>query len=195
MRYVLTLSVLLFSCAIFAQEPGYLKADPPRRSPPPPSGPLLADKFQQARGLKSYEVQTLHYNRVACFRRIFSQSGMSIEGDADLKSTNVGADMAEIEFPAYINMTSFNSVNPFGNGVQSIETMTGRRLVKTHPWPVEAALTLSKKVTVRFEDTRPPQLVDAITEVRVTEGGYPSTYIVKETVLLPQKFSIYFICQ
>lgn len=204
----------LISFSAFAEEPGYMKNETPLPAPaqkpapskPPeikiperraaqPAMPLLKEKFTRARGLKAYEVQTLHYNRVACQRRIFSQSGLSVEGDADLKSTNVGADMAEIEFPAYINMSSFNSVNPFNNGVVSIETMTGRRLVKTHPWPNEKALVLNKKVTVTFDDDRAPVLADAVTDIRVTEESYPSTFVVKETVLLPKPFSIYYICQ
>lgn len=211
MRPVLAALFLLGAASVFAEEPGYFKLDPPSevkpawpkaptmhfdpRGPEKMPAPLLAEKFARARGLKAYEVQTLHYNRVACQRRIFSQSGLSIEGDADLKSTSVGDDLAEIEFPAYINMNSFNSVNPFGNGVISLETMTGRRLVKTHPWLGEKPLVLNKKVTVTFDDERKPVHTDAVTEVRVTEEGYPSTFVIKETILLPNKFSLYFICQ
>lgn len=178
LKQAIVLFFILNSLGAYAQEPK-----------------LLAEKFKRARGMKAYEVQTLHYNRVACQRRIFSQSGTSVEGDADLKSTNVGADLAEIEFPAYIHLSSFNSVNPFDNGVESLETMTGRRLVKTHPWPMEKPLTLNKKVTVTFSDERKPALVDAIAEVRVTEESYPSTFIIKETVLLPKPFSIFYLCQ
>jgi hypothetical protein len=180
-------------------EPGYLKAAPPP-SPTPtvirPKGPLLEDKFLRARGLKAYEVQTLHYNRVSCVRRLFSQSGLSLEGDADLKSTNVGSDLAEIEFPAHVDFTAFNSVNPFANGVQSIETMTGRRLVRTHPWPDEKPLVITKKVTVRYEaEDKKPELVDSVAEIRVTEESYPSTFIVKETVMLAKRISIYYLCR
>ncbi len=157
--------------------------------------PLLTEKFKHARGLKAYEVQTLHYNRVACERRIYSQTGKSVEGDADLKATNTGADLAEIEFPAYINMNSFNSVNPFGNGVESLETMTGRRLIKTHPWPAERSLILEKKINVTFADDRKPVLAEAVTEVRVSEESYPSTYLVKETIKLPEPFSVFYICR
>lgn len=180
--------LVMFLPQLIWAEPGQLKPVPIH------SGIILADRFLNARGLKDFEVQTLHYNRVACARRLFSQSGKSIEGDADIKATSVASDMIEVEFPMYVNFTSFNSVSPFRNEVESLETMTGRRLIKTHPWVGERSLIITKQLKLRYEKSE-SQLVSSTAEVRVMEESYPSTFIIKETVMAAKPFSVYFICQ
>lgn len=166
------------------------------KTPPPSTKPkkVLADMFAQARGMKAFEVQTLHYNRVACSRRLFTESGASLEGDGDIKATNIGMDLAEVEFPTYIHLSSFNSVSPFDNKVESMETMTGRILIKTHPWKDDLPLKIHKTLNIQFEDGS-KKLVESIAEIRVAEEGYSAGFVIKETVMLPKKFSIYFLCR
>ncbi len=94
----------------------------------------------------------------------------------------------------HVNFGSFNSSNPFANGVESLETLTGRRLIKTNPWKVARPLVITKQLNMKFEDGS-SRLVNSVAEVRVMEETYPSTYIIKETIEEPKPFSIYFICR
>ncbi|MGZ3723258.1 MAG: hypothetical protein ACXVA9_10025 [Bdellovibrionales bacterium] len=212
-------AVMIWPLAVFAQEPGYLTNDSPLPAAPrveksapeqttPPvrptpsqaprksNQPLLTDQFAHARGLKTYEIQTIHYNRIACDRRIFSPSGQSIEGDGDLKAVNVPPDFIEVEFPSHVGFESFNAENPFQNGVSDLETTTSRQLVNVREWVDGRPLILNKRVRVRYSDDKtPPQTVMAVDEIKVKDGTYPSTYIVRETIQTEPKFNLYFICQ
>jgi hypothetical protein len=195
-----------------AQEPGYFHIEtppppavtpapaappaPPSRPAPSPSTPLLSSRFSQARGLKDYEVQTLHYQRVSCDRRIFTASGQSIEGDGDLKATKVDPDFLEIEFPAHVSFESYGARNPYQNGVADMDTVTGRQLISVRGWIDGQTLKLRKYVTVSFvQEGTAPKTVRAEDEFRVMDGTYPSTYLVRETVFLDSGFVLYYMCQ
>lgn len=216
-------AVALCSITAAAQEPGYLINESPAaprvespapltpigksatqpegqgarltRSPRTPRQPFLAEQFAHARGLKNYEIQTIHYNRISCDRRIFTASGHSVEGDGDLKAVSVPPDFIEVEFPSHVGFESFQAVNPYQNGLLDLETATSRQLVNVREWTDGKSLILNKKVHVRFTADKPSQTVPATVEIKVKDGTYPSTYIIRETIEIEPKFNLYFICQ
>lgn len=191
----ISIIALLLALPAYAQEPGFI-LNGMQIKKLLPSQPLLKDVFAHSRGLKTYEVQTLHYNRIACNRRIFSASGLSIEGDGDVKATNVPPDFIEVEFPTHVSFESFGAHNNFGNGISDMETVTSRELIMVRDWEDGKSLVFRKHMTLRFtEDAKSPQVVPAVAEMRVKDGTYPSTYIIRETIEGPRRFSLYYICQ
>lgn len=217
--------VLLFiSLAVFAQEPGYLLNDAPapakesRQRAPSPSKidelapieshkplpranvestqDLLVEQFARARGLQGYEIQTLPYNRISCDRRLYTANGHSVEGDADIKATNGPPDFLEVEFASHVTFESFGAENPYRNGVSDLETVTSRQLVKVRDWNEGAPLQLTRHMLVRYaDDKKLAGSVAAFAEVRVMDGTYPSTYIIREIVKTTPEFTLYYFCQ
>lgn len=194
----LILAFLIGSTAS-AKEPGYLK----NQTPPPPkklplNGPQtplnLANQFATARGLTESEIKALHYNRVACARRIYSNSGLALEGDADLKVTAVTEHLYEAEFPSFIRLSAFD---PNETGIDTIETSFSRQLVSFKNWPEKAPLKLFKSVRLRYEAKgKKDAKAYVMDEFKILEEGYPPKFIVKETVSSDSKRQVfYFICQ
>lgn len=188
-------------------------AKPPLASPPgvktpapepPPAAPakkavartMMSEEFAKARGLSEGDIRGMHYNRVACARRMFSPDGWLINGDADIKVTNVAGDYLEAEMPAQYSFVAFGGFNPYMNGVSEVTSALALQLVHVKKWPEGKPLRLKKFVEVRFVDeNRQPQIVPAIDEVRMLTNAYPPTYLVRETVFLDKPFSLYFFCQ
>ena len=155
----------------------------------------LEERFLRGRGLKEYELQTMHYGRVPCGRRLFKGDGQSIEGDADIKATLTPSGLLEIEIPLHVTFEAFGAINPFNNGVASIETAHGRRLLDLKGWKNGSPVQIQKNVSLHFSDARPPAVVQATSEVRVIDETYPSTYLVRETIHADKPFQIFLICQ
>lgn len=194
----------IFVRSSLAEEPGHFEvetAPAPRESPSP--SPLtnlrrdrrsqLGTEFAKASGLKADQALTLDVQRISCNRRIFSPSGLSLEGEADLKVAHTVADLFEIEFPSYL---FFGDHNPYHNGIDNIETVPGRQLVNMHDWQDGESLRVSKNVVLVFADDKTaPQTVPAVDEFRVIGETYPPTLIVRETIFAEKNFAIYWICQ
>lgn len=174
-----------------------LKIEAPLPNPPKiKSHQILTQEFANARGLSDFEMRSMHYNRVACSRRIFTPSGQSVEGDGDIKVTKVGSNFLEVEFPSQITFTMFGTTNPYKNGVADVETTTSRQLINLRQWQNGQSLALKKLVTVYPEkEDQIPYQTEATVEVRVIDDSYPRLYIVRETVMTEPKFTYYFICE
>jgi hypothetical protein len=190
----------------WAQEPGYLRNETPApRAPKPVPAPrvepdeetaLLTAEFARARGLDRYEVRTLDYMRIACARRVFSPDGWQVQGDADLKVTNVGPDYLAAELPSHFSFVSFGGFNPYGNAMSDVDTVSSVVLLNVRRWRDGQVLKIKKLVNVSSTvDNSPPENVPALDEIKVLDGTYPSMFMVRETIYAKTKFTVYFICQ
>lgn len=217
LAFIIILSIAPF--AAIAEEPGqfHLENPPPEQQPEvkpqpeehPDSNPpaetrtespndhtLLKWEFTNARGLTAFDIRGMQYNRVSCDRRLFAPTGASVEGDGDIKVTHIEPDFVEIEMPSHISFVAYGMVNPYQNGVAEVESLMGRRLLDLQHWSEGQSLRIEKYVTVSFsEENTQPATVQAVDEVRALAGTYPNMYVVKETVFLEKKFSLYFLCQ
>ncbi|MGE4131296.1 MAG: hypothetical protein AB7F86_06635 [Bdellovibrionales bacterium] len=192
---VLIALLLIVTAKSQAEEPGYYKIDSKTYRLPGQATANLRQIFAGARGLHRYEFETLHYNRVACGRRLFTATGESLEGDGDLKATLIPPGFLEIEFPTYLSLGAFGSENPFHNEVGEIETVHGRTLLQLRDWRDGTALSISKQSRLQFISNKPSETVKSRVEVRVLDGTYPSTYLVREVVETQPKMEIYLVCQ
>lgn len=179
MKHVLILLIGLAGPTLaVAQELGHYHIDIPTPVPAP------AEAFK-SRGLTSTEVMSLHSQRIACARRLYARDGHSLEGDADLKVTQITQDLMEVEFPAHYQI-----------GTSEINTVVLRQLLNVRRWVDGKSLKLTTSVTVNFLDKKEAaQTVPATVEVRVIDGAYPPTFLLKETVMTEKKIEVYFICQ
>lgn len=190
------LLLLILPTAVFATEPGYLHNDSPPPKPKKAAVETHMDmerQFTKAKGLTELQVQALHFNRVACGRKIYSRTGWSVEGDADLKISFVAAELYEAEFPSHLTLAVFD---PYQNGFDQIESSVSRQLVNFAHWPAGRTLKLFKSVSLSYMDPNTPkQTAYAADEFKVIENSYPPTFIVKETIYAKKKLYFYFICQ
>jgi hypothetical protein len=196
---------LLFVVPATAQEPGQIhngSALPPEtKLPPPRSEPerrghfLLHDEFLSARGFSSAEIQAvvMSINRMSCLRRVFSPSGLSLNGDGDLMSTQVAGPLHQLEFRTEVYLGDFN---PFRNGVDFYQTIAVRRLMNFASWVEGQPLRIAKQVALTYDDVMgTTEAVNALDEVRILGDNYPPTYIVRETIFSRRRFHVYFVCQ
>lgn len=191
----MNLSILLMLTSALAQEPGQLSNELPQGQRHKDLS-VLTTEFAQARGLSAAEIRGMHYNRVACGRRVFTPNGRSLEGDGDLKVTRATFDLYEIEFPSHITFTMFGALNHFRNGVADIDATASRQLINLKDWVDGQSLILSKYVTVYFEDeAQEPHTAMAVSEVKVLRDHLPALYIVRETIFTDRKFSYYYLCE
>lgn len=198
------LSCFLLPFTVLAQEPGLFKRSPPVSAKPqapkakkyankPIPKPLFRTQFEQARGLSKYEIQTLHIQRVACARRIYSPTGWALNGEADLKVVGIVNDLFQIDFPSRVYLGDFN---PYQNGVLEVQTEPFRQVMNFNQWQGDRTFRLQKTVTVTFADeSRSPVTVPATDEVRVISETSPPTLIVRETIHTEKNFVLYFICR
>jgi hypothetical protein len=194
-------SLILFFALfhLHAQEPGHLVNENLIETPPPQTFleqnhmANLTKEFNRAKGLTDLDARGLQYNRVSCERKIYSPSGWTLEGDADLKVVEAVTGLYEMEFPSHLFLRDFN---PYQNGYVTIETVPSRQLINLKQWKNGQSLKLFKTVRLtkgRDEDDAGTAYVSD--EFKVIAETYPATFIVKETIFTSQKFSLYFFCR
>jgi len=195
--------ILILSFACHAQEPGHFDIEtqppPPAASPPPSDNflknnhrAILREQFNRAKGLSDSDARNLGIQRISCDRRVYSPTGWSLEGNADVKAVAVTADLYEMEFPSSLYM---RDLNPYQNHVMEIEAVASRQLVDLGHWQDGQSLKIFKTVSVsNVDDDAPAKAVFASDEIKVIEESFPPMYIVKEIVLTEKPFSYYFLC-
>lgn len=196
-----SLVAFLIAWPALAEEPGYLRnAKPlvPREAPPKAVQQLqtMEREFAAGRGLNDYEVRTLGFQRVSCDRRLFSPDGFQIQGDGDLKVTDMGSDNIMAEFPSHFSFVAYDGFNPYRHGISDVDTVSALQFIKVRPWRNGQPLTIKKWVSVTFADEkRAPQRALAVGEFRVMGGTYPLTFVVRETIFSDPPFTVYYLCR
>jgi hypothetical protein len=184
--------ILLLPISTLAAEPGHLHNE----NPPPHTAQAKMDlrqAFAKAKGLSENQLKELHYNRIACARRIYSPAGWSVDGDADLKIVEVTSNLFEAEFPSHLNLASFD---PYQADLDQIETVTSRQLVNFGGWTDGQSMKLFKTVSLSYMDPNTPKATGYVTdEFKIIEDTYPPTFIVKETISVGKNLIFYFVCQ
>lgn len=175
-------------------EPGHLK-NPEIKVPPKPKY-ILKEDFERSKGLSPYELRGLHYSRVSCARRVFTPSGQSLEGDGDLKVTQIGVNYVEVDFPSKITFSLYGARNPFKNDVSDIDSDTSRSLVPLRHWQDGETLKFTKNITVHStKRTKLPEQLTSDVEVRVLPDSYPPLFIVRQRFHTNPAFTAYFLCE
>ena len=202
----------LVSINVWATEPGYLVNEKPPAPPkvaqakPPPQKPSakpfepapkdskvsLDTEFKRARGLNAAEAQLLDYQRISCDRRIYTQDGETLDGDADLKVTRVNYDLVEAEFPARIYLAVHN---PWQNGLMEIESASPRKLINLRDWQDGQSLKIDKRVSlVPADRSAAPRIARAETEFRIVRDTYPPQFIVRESIAGTPQLTLFYFC-
>jgi len=172
-------------------EPGNLK------NHRPPSKPkyVLKEDFARARGLGPYELRSLHYQRVSCGRRVFTPSGQSLEGDGDLKVTQIGVNYVEVDFPSQITFSRYDASNPYKNDIEDIDSDSSRSLVALRHWQDGESLKFTKNITVHSKTSKSPQKLTSDVEIRVIPDSYPSLFLIRQRFHTNPTITAYFICE
>jgi hypothetical protein len=119
-----------------------------------------------------------------------------VEGDADLKATDVDGKFLQVELSSHFNFVAFATVNPFKNGVYDAESMSTNQMIRIEPWRDGDSLKLKKYLSIRFiDDEKPPQIVPVVDEIRVIDGVYPPLMLIRETVYTDEPFYLYLLCR
>lgn len=119
-----------------------------------------------------------------------------MEGDGDLKVTQISSGLYEMEFVMYVNFDSFGAINPFRNDVATIQSITQRRLFMRDNFTDGQALKLSFPLEIHYnEEGKAPATTEGNFEFRVLDGTYPSTYLARQTVGTDKQFQLFYLCQ
>jgi hypothetical protein len=145
------------------------------------SGSSLEKEFQKAKGFTGDQIFQLEWQRIDCNQRVYTETGMALDGVASLKVTRVNERLHDVQFDTSVNLGPLETRDLF-----TVAPDITRELFDFSTWKTGEPMRFTRRLN---KDTM------VYDEFRVLSARPPIMLIVKETVGKPEKMHFYFICQ